>query len=213
MVPDIKVRESVTQTSEIPQSTTQKLRVCDDLGEAIDTGKIGDIVAKHEKLILHYYEDVQNQAKQSFSAAKSTAQIGFWVLICTLAYALIFDGLGRLHVSPTLADDTSLTVAKIGIVSGALIEFIAAITFWLYARGSRQFSAFHICLERTHRYLLAYKIADQLKENKDEALRDLVCIMANAPMITREDIDSGDSRPGRASSTQVKAMSAEVKQL
>jgi hypothetical protein len=142
---------------------------------------------------LHYYKDVQKHAKESFNAAKSAAKIGFWVLIGTLAYALIFDGLSRFPITHATSQ-TSLPVAKIGIVSGALIEFIDGISFWLYARVSNQFSAFHICLERTHRYLIAYKITEKINDGKDETLRDLVCIMANAPMITRQDIDAVDSR-------------------
>jgi hypothetical protein len=200
-------------TGQTKELSTAMQKACDDVGEAIDTGKIGDIVAKHEKLILHYYEDVQNQAKQSFRAASSVAQIGFWVLIGTLAYALTFDALGRFQIGGPAMAEASLTVAKIGLVSGALIEFIAGINFWLYARGARQFSAFHICLERTHRYLLAYKIGDEITENKDDTLRQLVCIMANAPMITREDIDAADSRSGVVKSAQLNAISAEVKKL
>ena len=58
----------------------------------------------------------------------------------------------------------------------------------------KQFSAFHICLERTHRYLIAYKIADTIEHDKDETLQKLVCIMANAPMITSsEDYDYKES--------------------
>lgn len=179
-------------------ATTSRLkdgeRTCEELREAIDGGKIGDIVAKHEKLILHYYADVQTQANQSFQSAKNVAVVGFLVLTLTLIYALIFDALTRLELAKPFIDKSapieSFMVAKVGIVSGALIEFIAAINFWLYARGSKQFSAFHICLERTHRYLLAYKISEELHEDRDKTLRDLVCIMANAPMITRGDINA-----------------------
>ena len=94
-----------------------------------------------------------------------------------------------------------------GLVSGALMEFVAGVSFWLYSRGAKQFGAFHICLERTHRYLLAYKIAEQIEDRKDETLRDLVCIMANAPMITRQDIDFPDSGTGATKSTQAKVIS------
>ncbi len=181
-------------TSDGPQLTTGFEKACEELKTAIDVGKLGDIVAKHEELILQYYQDVQRQATQSFRAAKSAAQIGFWVLSGTLAYALIFDALGRFPIEGIDMSKATLTIAGIGIVSAALIEFIAAVNFWLYARGSKQFSAFHICLERTHRYLLAYKISEQIKDNRDDTLRDLVCIMANAPMITHEDIDAIDSK-------------------
>jgi hypothetical protein len=153
---------------------------------------MGEIVAKHERLILQYYKDVQHQAKISIDTACTVARWGFYVLIATLTYTLIMDLMSRLTHVP---QDTQnlMTVGTIGAVSGALMEFIAGITFWLYARGARQFGAFHICLERTHRYLLAFKITEQMKE-KDATLHNLVCIMANAPMITRGDIDSDVSR-------------------
>jgi hypothetical protein len=180
------------------RSATETAKVCEELGAALDSGKLGDIVAKHEKLIMHYYADVQEQAKRSFDSALRIAQIGFWVLIVTLAYALVLDGLRRFNfnVAPAMTE-TSLTLAGIGTVSGALIEFIAAIAFVLYSKGAKQFGAFHICLERTHRYLLAYKMTEELGGKKEETLRDLVCIMANAPMITRADVDSSkkSSRP------------------
>src|SRR5262245_26693428 len=163
----------VFDTAQVP---SELRRTCDELSVAIEEGKIGDIVAKHEQLILHYYKDVQDQAKLSFSTARSAARIGFWVLIGTLVYALTFDALSRFKLAPGMTD-VSLTVAGIGLVSGGLIEFISGVAFWLYSRGARQFGAFHICLERTHRYLLAYTIAAQIKDRKDDALRDLMCIM------------------------------------
>lgn len=173
-----------------PTSAQPTDEACAELGDALNQGKLGDIVAKHETLILQYYRDVQEQARQSFSSAKSVAQVGFLVLASTLAYALLFDALSRFGIAGPAMAASSLTAAQIGVVSGALIEFIAGINFWLYAKGARQFSAFHICLERTHRYLLAYKIAEELEGNRETTLQQLVCIMANAPMITSRDIGS-----------------------
>jgi TRADD-N domain-containing protein len=173
-------------------TTDAHRNACSELGHAIDAGKMGEIVAKHEHLILAYYKDVQRQANKSFDTARTVAQWGFYVLICTLIYTLVIDGISRITQAPQDARNL-MTVATIGGVSGALMEFIAGITFWLYARGARQFGAFHICLERTHRYLLAFKITEEMKE-KDPTLHNLVCIMANAPMITRGDIESDLSR-------------------
>jgi TRADD-N domain-containing protein len=150
-------------------------------------------------LIIRYYEDVQHQAKQSFDSAKSVARTGFLVLIATLAYTLLIDAANRFYLhGSALTQQPLRAVIGIGTVSGALIEFIAGINFWLYARASRQFGAFHICLERTHRYLVAYKIAGEIREKKDEALEHLVCIMANAPMITHQDVDAVGSKSGIA---------------
>jgi len=164
----------------------QLRKTCDELAEALDEGGIGKIVAKHEQLILHYYADVQAQARQSFITARIAALVGFAVLIGTVMYALRVDWLTRLDPG-RLSGGASSMVSYVGLLGGALIEFIAAVAFWLYSRGARQFSAFHICLERTHRYLLAYKIADEIAGERDETLKKLVCIMANAPMITHSD--------------------------
>jgi TRADD-N domain-containing protein len=184
-------------------------KACDELAQAMDGGGIGDIVAKHEELILHYYKDVQTQAAESFQTARWSAWAGFAVLMIALGYALVSDALGR--AGNGSARHSPFTVAQIGIVSAALIEFISAIAFWLYSRGARQFGAFHICLERTHRYLLAYKIGDQLKNNRDDALKDLMCIMANAPMITRGDVDGAAEGGTRAKAVPHKGASTEVK--
>jgi hypothetical protein len=155
---------------------------CEELANALDSGGVGDIVAKHEKLILQYYEDVQKQATESFKAAKFVSYIGFAVLILTWLYTLGFDLVGILPGAHIQAGKT--TAVSTGVISGVLIEFIAGINFWLYSKASKQFGAFHICLERTHRYLVAYKIAEGTGSRKELVLESLACIMASAPMIT-----------------------------
>lgn len=139
---------------------------------------------------MHYYKDVQDQAKESFRTAKRAAIFGFLLLAGTLIYTLVFDALSRFNIAPSIPDASSMTISKVGIISGVVIELISGVAFWLYSRGAGQFGAFRICLERTHRYLLAYKVAEQIETARDMTLRDLVCIMANAPMITGDDIDS-----------------------
>jgi hypothetical protein len=173
------------------QKRQQAEKACDEIGVAINNETLGDIVANHEKLILHYYSDVQDQANNSFDTAKWIAITGFAVLICTLLFVLGIN----LYKPPTGDISPLRSVGGVGILSGILIEFIAGVAFWLYSRCARQFSAFHICLERTHRYLIAYMMVERLGANKDETLRDLVCIMANAPMITQSDIDQYQAAP------------------
>jgi hypothetical protein len=172
-----------------PPLDCAKLReACDQLETGL-AGTLAETVSAHEKMILQYYQDVQQQATQSFGAAKVAAGVGFSVLILTLAYCLVFDGLAHYGMAGNDPVQTNLlTVGGIGVVSGVLIEFIAGINFWLYGRAAIQFGAFHICLERTHRYLIAYKICEEMKEKRDETLQNIVCIMANAPMITAMEV-------------------------
>lgn len=174
----------------------EKHKMCNQLEEALN-GNLAKTVSAHERMILQYYQDVQQQATQSFNAARVVAWVGFFVLIVTLLYALVFDALAQLHMLDVPAvtgnpvgaavPKNLLTVGGIGVVSGVLIEFIAGVNFWLYGRAAKQFGAFHICLERTHRYLIAYKICEEMQTNKDETLQKIVCIMANAPMITAQE--------------------------
>ncbi len=80
-----------TATAAIPNGTAQEMsahasnkrNTCEEIATALGTGKVGDIVSKHEKLILQYYEDVQKQATESFRAAKLVSYLGFSVLIVT----------------------------------------------------------------------------------------------------------------------------------
>jgi hypothetical protein len=173
-------------------------KACDQLGEAVDNGSMGAIVAKHEKMILGYYEDVKEQANKSFRVAQAAAVVGFAVIIFSLIYLLSFDAMNRFSIGNPRFDNV-LTISSMSLISGALIEFIAAIAFVLYARGAKQFGAFHICLERTHRYLLAFKIAEEAGVDRDKIMGNLVCIMANAPMISAGDQErSPAAEPGAA---------------
>jgi uncharacterized protein YacL len=155
-------------------------RTCDELSEAIEKGALGAIYGKHQKLIMHYYEDVQDQATRSFAIAAILAVAGFVVLLATIV---------EVGVMNRRTGWDQATFAAAGVVSGLVIEYIAKIAFDLFARCAKQFGAFHICLERTHRYLLAYKIADRMGDTKEQTFHDLVCIMANAPMISERDVE------------------------
>ena len=177
-----------------------KWQACEEIASAVATGRVGDIVSKHEKLILQYYEDVQRQAADSFKAAKRVSYVGFAVLILTWLYTLGFDLVGLLPGSH-LSQLGSKSAISTGVISGVLIEFIAGVNFWLYAKASKQFGAFHICLERTHRYLVAYKIAEETGSRREIVLENIACIMAKAPMITGRDIDQTSAGVGALHST------------
>jgi hypothetical protein len=192
----------------VPPPRTAKAEACHELSEAMNGPDIGQIVAKTERLILHYYEDVQNQAVQSFNSAKVAAYVGFVVLLVSIGYLVVVDYLILMgQISPP-ADAAAgrMDIAWVGVASGFIVEFIAGVNLFLYGRAARQFGTFHICLERTHRYLVAYKMADKIKGDKDGTLEKLVCIMANAPMITRSDMK------GLASGKQLPNMTKSVKE-
>ncbi len=170
-------------------SQTNLLRNCETLGRAVHDD-LGKTVEEVQKLILRYYDNVRDQAEQSFRSAKRVAVVGFVLLASTIAYVVFIDLMVHIGTSGLSAPTTGgMNVGAIGLIGGGIVEAIAGTQFVLYGRATKQFGAFHICLERTHRYLVAYKMAESIGANKAATLEKLVCIMANAPMITQQDID------------------------
>src|SRR5688572_26322323 len=87
-----KLEADVSETQlGVPRPSTVKVKACHELSEAMNGPDIGQVVAKTEKLILHYYEDVQQQAIQSFKSAKVAAYVGFVVLLVSIGYLVLVD--------------------------------------------------------------------------------------------------------------------------
>lgn len=171
---------------------------CEELGNAVEKSDVGQTVTAVQHLILKYYDDVREQAGKSFLSAKRVALYGFLLLVVTIAYVIVIDFILHREHSGFVPFQGSMSAGVIGLLGGGIMEFVAGVQFVLYGKTSRQFGAFHICLERTHRYLLAYKIAEQMDAGRDEALLKIVCIMANAPMLTRQDIEGEAGQAGAA---------------
>jgi len=131
-----------------------------------------------QQMSLHYYADVRKQAQQSFRSALAAAVIGALFFLLAAWYGMEKD-----------------EKAWIGIIAGALTQVISAINFYLYGRAARQFATFHICLERTNRYLLANTLCDNLQPPlKDQVRRELIQVVSNAPMLTLDGLspDKGE---------------------
>jgi hypothetical protein len=169
--------------------TSEMWAHCERLGVAVDTGDLAQTVTAVQRLILRYYEDVGKQANESFKSAKRVALFGFVLLVLTLGYVIFIDLMLHRPTWGFVRPSGGMSVGQIGLLGSSIVEVIAGLQFYLYGKATRQFGAFHICLERTHRYLLAYKMAEKMNSGKDDALQKIVCIMANAPMITRQDIE------------------------
>lgn len=143
-----------------------------------DTHKMGSLL---QQMSLNYYQDVRKQAQQSFYCALGAAAVG----------TLFFIYAANILMTTTASD------AKFSIIAGALVQVISAINFYLYARAARQFASFHICLERTNRFLLANTLCENLICNvrKDKMRQELILTVANAPMLTLDIVTNGSSPP------------------
>lgn len=158
--------------------STQNLKELQRECEEVATTRPGDthqIASLMQQMSLHYYTDVRRQAQQSFLSALIAAVVGTLFFLLAAWYGMVKD-----------------EQAWVGIVAGALTQVIAAINFYLYGRAARQFATFHVCLERTNRYLLANTLCENLElPLRDQVRHELIQVVANAPMLTLDATEGG----------------------
>jgi hypothetical protein len=144
--------------------------ICKELADAVKNNHIDGLVICHLRQSFKNYRDVEIRAGLSVLTATVFAIIGLAVLIWTIA----------------------LNRGSVEVISAAMVQVTSGTIFVIYAWTLREFSFFHINLERTCRYLLAYIIA-QKNCKGDQTLSELVCIMARAPIISQRQvlIDTG----------------------
>jgi hypothetical protein len=183
--------ETVVPTKRlIPPQLRELAEDCEKLART-GAGDTTHIAALLQKMILTYYGDVRKQAQQSFVSALVAAIIGVAIFIFAIWKAM------------TPIGNVPKTEATLGVIAGGLVQVISAINFYLYGRAARQFGAFHICLERTNRYLLANSLCEKLDlPARDAARCSLIDAMVHAPMLTLDVITGPPD--GRLSKTIAK---------
>jgi hypothetical protein len=142
-------------------------KTLDDLSNA-DPKDILKIVTSQMKLLNIFYNLGLDQAKRSFLLAIVAAAVGLAFFIAAVAFVLTRP-----------VQDASV----ISLISGALVEVISAINFYLYNKTSSQLSTFYLSLEKTQRYLLANSICEGLEGDlKQNTRAHLIRNIAGAVM-------------------------------
>lgn len=120
--------------------------------------------ANQTAILTKYYSEVLDQAKTSFKWAVAASVVGLAFFVGAVIIALSFASIGT---------------AAISIVSGAIVEVIAGINFYLYGKTTAQLSEFHQRLDQTQRFLLANSICSQIGEAGQQTARaELVQMVA-----------------------------------
>jgi hypothetical protein len=143
------------------------LEAIKDVSDA-DPENIQQVAAAQLSLSTSYYENVLQQAQRSFIAAIASAAIGLAFFIASVSIFLIRN---------------DVRAGTVSAISGAIVEVIAGLNFWLYGRTAFQLNSFHIRLEQTQKYLLANSIATKLGgQARETALIDLIKAVASQPI-------------------------------
>lgn len=135
----------------------------DQLSKA-DRSDVQTIAASQIQLLSAYYNLVLEQAKRSFTWALIAAALGLIFFIAAVSFVIY---------------QQSQSAAVISLVSGALIEFISGINFYLYGKTSAQLTGFQARLDTTQRYLLANSMCEGLDGDiKQNTRADLIRAVA-----------------------------------
>jgi len=142
---------------------------------AADPTNVQEVAASQLAISNDYYQNVLHQARQSFRAAIVAGAVGLAFFLAAVAFVLA-------------RNDNDAAV--ISAISGAIVQAIAGLNFWLYGRTAQQLDTFHVRLEQTQRFLIANSLCESLTdEHRDGARVDLISMIAThtaAQMTTSE---------------------------
>jgi hypothetical protein len=138
-----------------------------------DPGNTQQVAASQLRISELYYQDILQQGRQSFRSALAATAVG-------LAFFVTAIGVGF----ATNRANASL----ISALGGTVVEVIAGLNFWLYAKVARQLDAFHIRLERMQRFLLANSVAQSLAgPDQAKAVSQLVTTISTSAVEKQDD--------------------------
>jgi len=118
------------------------------------------IVTSQIGLLDNYHRIVLDQAKRSFFWAIVAAAVGLIFFLAAVIFVLVFN---------------TESASIISLISGALIEVISGINFYLYNKTLAQLGAFQMRLDKTQGFMLANSICEGLdSEHKQTARLELI---------------------------------------
>lgn len=112
------------------------------------------------KELKEFYVICKQQIRKSFSAAMFSCFAGFVLFVLAVIIFLLGGN-----------NSASLTAG----LSGAIVEIVSGLYFWIYRETSKQLGKYHKRLEATEKYLIALQIIEMLpEENRNEQYGKLI---------------------------------------
>lgn len=180
--------------------------VIEDMAKA-DADDVKKIAVKQLEMLADYYELSLSHANRSFRVALVAGAIGLGFFLWA---AWSYWG-----------GSSNGDAASLGMMGGAVSEFIAGVNFLLYGKTLEQLNLFQGKLENTQRFLLANSLCESLKQENlkeytrarligslvgmtgDESMRDMVAhhgqaggqidaVMPTMPSLPMEEVAATD---------------------
>ena len=138
-------------------------REAKEISEAVKKEENQDIrtlMFENLKELKEFYVICKQQIRKSFSAAMFSCFAGFVLFVL----AVIIFLLGGNNSASLMA-----------VLSGAIVEIVSGLYFWMYRETSKQLGKYHKRLEATEKYLIALQIIEMLpEENRNEQYGKLI---------------------------------------
>ena len=158
----MKVKTDELVAERETKEVSEAIKNLDDLAEKSkeENKDIRTLMFENLKELKEFYVICKQQIRKSFSAAMFSCFAGFMLFIL----AVIIFLLGGNNSASFMAG-----------LSGAIVEIVSGLYFWMYKETSKQLGKYHKRLETTEKYLIALQIIDMLpKENRNEQYGKLI---------------------------------------
>jgi hypothetical protein len=147
MIVDKKV--SINEETEVKKAVETAIKQFDEL-ESDDVLKL---MRRNVAELREYYTIHKQQARKSFTSA---------LIICFLGFILFVTGVIVVY----LTDNKNVIVWT--TLSGAIVEIVSGLFFWLYSKSLKQINIFHESLLKSEKFLTAIQLTERLSvENRD----------------------------------------------
>lgn len=171
-----QIQENRTNSGDYSYSKTSFKNLAES-----DADDVQKIAATQLELLDDYHKEVLQQAKKSFNVAVGAGIVGLIFFLAVLLNLVKADS------------NQKNSFAVVGTISGALIEVISGLNFYLYGKASAQMSNFQKRLDKTQRYLIANSICSCLSEDfRDASRSELVKIIAGAELFKDDTLKSDE---------------------
>lgn len=168
-----------TARREVENAREKQGAIEDDL-KADDKSGLVQLVSYSRYLLREYYALATNQARRSFRYCLIAMWIGFAVLLLGVAdyYLPLREAMVvRLGLSEQLANPASregLSPNEFVLITGAIIEFVAAAFLWVHRFSITQQTYYYRRQMRLHNALFAHRLGEDMTEGRDEAIKLIV---------------------------------------
>lgn len=152
--------DELLKVDEDKESASNNIGIDGNISSVNNTKKIEnrDIIARmlnnHDE-IREYFTISKRHAKSSYRFSILASIIGFFMI--GIAMYEVIHG-------------KSSNLTSIGVISGAISEFVAGLVLWIHNKSAMQLNYYYDSLHENEKFLAAINMADKLSEEKREEM-------------------------------------------